>query len=190
MNESADVIELLELQRSADLIAKSELIDELRRRHCRISERNLTYYSSEGLIPAAMRVGRRGVVYPRLVVSQLAFVIRFREAGQPIEAIKELLPVWRLLHRGVRDKSIDIAELEFVARSHLTRTEASFAVPMLIDHVMHGICQHCRKEIDWVLKDGSVHAGDADEPLTLAFIMAEYDEVLDAGRAVAWTQLR
>lgn len=190
MNEAAGVLELLELQRSADLVAKSELIEELRSRGCRISERTLTYYATEGLIPAAMRMGRRGVVYPRLAVAQLEFVIRFRDAGQTLEAIKELLPIWRLMHRGVRDKSIDLAELEFVARRHLTRTEASLAVPMLIDHVMHGICSHCREEIDWVLKDGSIHAGDSEQPLTLAFIVAEYDEQLKAGRRVAWTQLR
>jgi DNA-binding transcriptional MerR regulator len=190
MTEANELVELLELQQSTDLITKSELLELVRQRGCRISDRNLTYYASEGLIPAALRLGRRGVVYPRIAADQLSFVIQSREADLSLEAIRELLPLWKALQRGIREERLDLCELEIIARNTITKTEANFAVPMLVNRVMNGICHECRAKIVWTLKDGSSRTEADDDDLTLTFVVAALDEETKQGRQIAWTQLR
>src|SRR5438552_3947751 len=56
-------LEYLELQKEPDMVTKSDLIEQVRHRGGRISDRLLSYYASEVLIPNAARVGsRRGVL--------------------------------------------------------------------------------------------------------------------------------
>lgn len=189
MSTTGELTEYLELQRSAEFVTKTELIEALRESGLSISSRNLTYYSSVGLIPAAIRIGGRAGAYPQVVVEQLAWVIKARDRDQSIDSIKELLPLWRWLMRSRLQGSVDLAELELVARQHCASQEANFAVPYLISEVLLGLCGECLGAIEWTLKDGSVVRHSSDSPVTLSFILGAVNE--DTGRAevMAWTQL-
>jgi hypothetical protein len=54
----------LELQGSTEMVTKSELMERVRLLGSPISDRNLSYYGSIGLIPPAVRIGARGGAYP------------------------------------------------------------------------------------------------------------------------------
>lgn len=189
MSTTSELTEYLELQRSAEFVTKTELIDALRETGLSISTRNLTYYSSVGLIPAAIRIGGRAGAYPQVVVEQLAWVIRARERDQSIESIKELLPLWRWLMRSRLQGSVDLAELELVARQHCVSQEANFAVPYLISEVLLGLCGDCLGAIEWTLKDGSVVRHSSESPVTLSFILGAVNEETGRAEVMAWTQL-
>lgn len=172
------------------MVTKTELTQYVRDHGEQISDRNITYYSSMGLIPSAVRIGSRGGAYPKIVGELLRWVIRCRGKGLSIEAIKELLPLWELLVRGRRNGCIDIAEMEYVARENVTLQEANWIVPLLFNDLISGLCQTCRQKILWVLKDGSTVISTDHDPLTLSFVLAEIDPATGQGREVAWTQLR
>jgi DNA-binding transcriptional MerR regulator len=191
MTDSAsDALELLELQGSTDLITKAELKHYVRRQGGQISDRNVAYYSSVGLIPPAVRIGARGGAYPKIVRELLAWVVRSREWGLSIEAIKEMIPLWRLLMQARRSGCIDLVEFEYVARSNVTLAEANRAVPLLISDLINSLCDDCRSKISWLLKDGTTFAASGTEPMTLSFILAELDPDSGDGREIAWTQLQ
>jgi DNA-binding transcriptional MerR regulator len=190
MSAATQLVELLELQGSTDLITKKELLDDVRSHRCRISERNLAYYTAQGLMASPIRLGQRNVVYPSIAAAQLVFVIRCRDAGLSIESIRELLPVWRYLQSGIRSGHIDLAEFEYIARSTINQTEANYAVPMAVSLVMSSICPDCLSKIEWTLKDGTGCTGEEAADLTLTFILAEMDDESQVGRRVAWTQLQ
>jgi DNA-binding transcriptional MerR regulator len=190
MDHQLDALELLELQGSTDLITKAELKQYVRRQGGQISDRNIAYYSSIGLIPPAVRIGARGGAYPRIVGELLSWVVRSRDGGLSIEAIKELIPLWRLLIHGRKSGCVDLAELEYVARSNVTLAEANRAVPLLISHLINAVCDDCRSKISWLLKDGSTFTSADSDALTLSFVLAELDPDTGDGRQVLWTQLK
>jgi DNA-binding transcriptional MerR regulator len=136
------------------LVTKSELLAEVRERGFPISDRQLTFYVSEGLLPRSVRVGSRAGAYPSLVVDLLTWILRFREMGVPIEAIKELLPVWKSLIRARNEGRLDLAEFEYVVRQQLESFEAILAVPTLLTDVVMGLCPDCRRDLVVVAKDG------------------------------------
>lgn len=189
MSDAASLVAYLELQGSAEMVTKSELIAAIRDRGQSISSRNLSYYATTGLIPPAVRVGSRGGVYPAIVVDQLSWVINARAAELSIDAIRELLPLWRLLVRGRRDRRIDLAEVEIVARQHDMSLEANYRVPFLFNEVLSCICADCLSEIEWILKDGSTFHHTDGTPLTLSFILGKLNEDTGEGEVVAWAQM-
>jgi DNA-binding transcriptional MerR regulator len=182
-------VEYIELQGSAEMVTKSELVQRIRDGGQSISDRNLAYYTSAGLIPPAVRVGSRGGVYPAIVVEQLSWVISARSAQVSMEGIKELLPLWRLLVRGRRDERIDLAEVELVARGHELSLEANYRVPYLFSEVFRCVCSECLMDIEWILKDGTTFHHTEDTPLTLTFVVGKVNEDTGAGEVVAWTQM-
>src|SRR5262245_25722945 len=124
MDEGNDFLELLELQGTLEFVSKTELLDEVRKRSNRgLSERQLTSYVSEGLVPKLARIGTRGSAYPKIVLKLLLFITAMREMGLTVQAVKELLPVWRYLQRAHRDRILNLAELEYIARQHITLDE-------------------------------------------------------------------
>jgi len=184
---ASELMEYLEMQDSTEMVTKTELRQALRGRGQTISDRNLTYYASIGLVPLAVRVGTRSGAYPRVVIEQLSWVIAARSRGLSIDAIKELLPLWRWLVSNRTRECIDLNEFELVARRDQLSDEANFAIPAMVTTVLE-LCPDCLSRVLWVLKDGTTQHHNEDTPLTLNFLHGALD---DDGRPrlVAWTQL-
>jgi len=185
----AELSEYIELQGSTEFLTKTELRQALREDGLSLSDRNITYYTSMGLIPSAIRVGGRAGAYPAVVAEQLGWVIRARARGQSIEAIRELVPMWRWLMRHRNEGHVDLAAFERLAREHDLSQEANFAVPYLVSEVMQCICGDCFQGIEWVLKDGSTLHHSAATPLTLTFVIGGVNEESGIAEPLAWTQL-
>jgi DNA-binding transcriptional MerR regulator len=177
MDEGTDFLQLLELQGNLEMVTKSELLEQVRGRGRSISERQLTTYMTEGLLPKSARIGSRGGAYPKIAIDQLDFVIRFRRRGISVNAIKELLPLWRYLFRTRRTQEISISEFEFLARQSITLPEAWWAVPgMLMDALPCPNCQQDKfAQIKVILKDGGVQSVNGDDPVSIGFVMATLD---------------
>lgn len=173
--EENGFLEYLQLQGSEpDLVTKSELLAEVRQRGYSIGERQLSFYVSEGILPKSVRVGSRAGAYPRIVVDLLKWVLRARDGGLTVDAIRELLPIWKLLTRARRDKRLDLGELEYVARRHVRSTEGSMAMPVVVSDVLT-ICPDCQgcipADIVVVMKDGT-EKNLEDVTTTLGFAIA------------------
>jgi len=190
MNEGNDYMELLELQGNLELVTKSELLDLVRDHGGHISDRQLTSFMSEGLIPKSARIGSRGGAYPRIVVDLVLFITRFRRRGLSVTAIKELLPTWRYLRRALRENEVSLAEFEYIARQTITLQEAWFTVPAVLMDVLP--CPNCDRRalagVRFRLKDGSVRPVDGPSPVSIGFVMAQLDE--KSGTAVPHHPLR
>lgn len=173
VEEQNDFVEFLQLQGGdADLVTKSELIQSVRERGYSLSDRQLTFYMTEGLVPRSVRVGSRAGAYPKVVVELLAFILWARDGGVPIESMKELLPVWKMLVRSRRSKSLDVPELEYVARQSLTSMEAIMAVPQMVAFVIsRHVCKKCSSRFEITYKDGTTKALD-DPAATVGFAIA------------------
>ncbi len=167
-----DAFGLMELQGSTDLMTKTELMEAIRDRGLSISDRTITYYMSERVLPKAVRVGSRAGAYPKIVVDLLGWVLRARERDLAVESIRELLPVWEFLVRSRRSGEVALTELEYIARERVTSPEANYAVPWLVRQTMG--CSQCAGHVEWILKDNSriEHA----DGMTVTFHLAELDE--------------
>lgn len=164
------------------MITKSELMQYVRERGGRISDRQLTFYVGEGLMPKSVRVGSRAGAYPRVVQQLLWWIVLERRRGLSVEALKELLPLWRSLMGGVKRKAVDLGEVEYVARQYVKSPEANFAVPAVVLFALR--CPHCVRRIRFTLKDGSLAMHTLEHPMTLGFAlstMSEPDEDDSAG---------
>ncbi len=178
--EENGFLEYLQLQGSEpDLVTKSDLLAEVRAVGYRIGERQLSFYVSEGILPKSVRVGSRAGAYPRIVVDLLKWVLRAREGGLTVDAIRELLPVWKFLTRARRDKRLDLGELEYIARQHVRTTEGSMAMPVLVSHVLT-TCPDCLgcipANVVVVMKDGTEQNLE-DTSTTLGFAIARQVEI-------------
>jgi len=136
------------------LVTKSELLASVRARALPISDRQLTFYVTEGLLPRSVRVGSRAGAYPKSVVNLLTWILRFRERGVPVEAIKELLPVWKFLVRSRNEGRLELAEFEYIIRQKVHTFEANIAVPELLVDVIMDFCSDCRRKLCIVTKEG------------------------------------
>ena len=137
--EENGFLEYLQLQGSdPELVTKSELLTAVRRRGYSVGDRQLTFYISEGLVPKSVRVGSRAGAYPRIVIELLIWILRAKEGGLSVEAIRELLPVWKFLIRARNDRRIDLNELEYIARQHVQTIEGSYAIPPVVANVLIG----------------------------------------------------
>lgn len=155
MLDDTDFIEYLHLQGGKpELLTKSELVAEVRERGGAISDRQLTFYVSEGLAPKSVRVGSRAGVYPRVVADLLVWVLRCKQRGLSLDSIRELKPVWKYLVRATHEKRIDLAELEYIARQSVLSPEAVLAVPSVLTDALRGLCPDCVAETTLALKDG------------------------------------
>lgn len=166
-------MEFLELQDGTDLVTKTELLNEVREAGFKVSDRNLTYYMSSGLIPLSARLGSRSAgVYPKVVVELMTWLLYMRRIGVSIESLRELLPVWKFLMRSLRGKHmrLDLAEFEFVAMQHISSSDAFCAVPATVSYVLGSLCDCCRRDITLVDRDG--HESTADEYTSIGFAIA------------------
>lgn len=175
-SEENGFLEYLQLQEGNDLLTKSELITKVRQRGFRISDRQLTFYVSEEILPKSVRVGSRAGVYPVIVAELLTWVLWARDGGTPIEAIRELLPVWKVLIRARKARLLELGELEYVARQHVNSGEAMLAVPQLVGYVMRAVCPDCQSEVSLTYKDGTTKLMN-DPGATIGFAMVRtFDE--------------
>jgi len=157
VHEQNGFLEYLELQDGrSSLVTKSELLANVRKAGYSISDRQLTFYVSEGLVPRSVRVGTRAGAYPTSVVWLMEWILEARDAGASIDALKELLPVWKFLVRARNDNVLNLGEFEYVARQHVTSYEASLDVPRVVTSVlMRSCCSRCRGKMSVVYKDGT-----------------------------------
>jgi DNA-binding transcriptional MerR regulator len=176
-----DFLEFLMLEPGEpQLVTKSELLEKVKSRGLAISARQLTFYVTEGLLPKSVRVGSRAGVYPLQVVDLLSWILRSREMGIPVEAIKELIPLWKYLMRSRNDGILDLAEFEYIARQKLSSFDAVLAVPELVTFVLFNrLCADCRKKLDIKLldKDGKSHPiNDPETTIGFAAVKRVQDE--------------
>jgi DNA-binding transcriptional MerR regulator len=186
--EENGFLEYLQLQGGEpDLVTKSELLAEIRELGYSLSDRQLTFYVSEGLIPRSVRVGSRAGAYPAIVVELMAWILQARDEGVSIESLRELLPLWKFLIRARSANVLDLAELEYIARQHVTSVEGSIAVPRVVsDVMMRRCCPSCRGDITIVYKDGKKKPM-SDSTATLGFAIARTPaEESDAGAKPQW----
>lgn len=188
--EENGFLEYLQLQGGRpELVTKSELLTQVRKAGYSLSNRQLTFYMSEGLVPRSVRVGTRAGAYPAIVVHLMTWLLQARDAGTSIEALKELLPVWKFLMRAQQDCVLDIGELEYVARQHVTLYEASLDVPRVVSYVlMRSCCSTCREKIRVVYKDGSKRSlNHADATIGFAIARTLADDTEDTEDDAAQT---
>lgn len=188
--EENGFLEYLQLQGGEpDLVTKSELITRIRQMGYSLSPRQLTFYTTEGLVPRSVRVGTRAGAYPAIIVRLLGWVVAARDAGVSIEALKELLPVWKFLMRAYDSRELDIGELEYVARQHVTSLEGSMVVPRLVSWVMsERCCPDCQEGISLVYKNGEKKS-ISDVGATVGFAIARTpseDDTAISNNAARW----
>ena len=173
--EENGFFEYLELQGGdGHLVTKSELLSGVRRAGFKLSTRQLTFYISENLVPQSVRAGSRAGVYPLIVTDLMIWILAMRKAGASIEALRELLPVWKFLVRSRGNHVLDIAELELVTRQYAESSEAQFAVPAVVSHVMlEACCPHCHARNEIILVDKNrVERKITDPQTTVGFAIA------------------
>jgi DNA-binding transcriptional MerR regulator len=186
--EPNSFFEYLELQGGkAELITKSELLSKVRERGYKLSDRQLTFYVSEGLVPRSVRAGSRAGVYPAIVVQLMSWILQMREEGASIESVRELLPIWKFLIAARSNGSLDLGEFEYVARQHVTSLEAMTAIPRLVSYVMvRRCCASCREKIVLVDKAGR-QTRLSDRTATVGFAIARmWQEDEDSDPTPVW----
>lgn len=178
MNEGDDFMELMELQGNLDMITKTELLASTRVHGAGVTDRQLTSFVSDGLLPKSARIGSRGGAYPALVQEQLNFVKRYRKRGLSVQSVKELLPLWRYMKRAIRDHEVSLSEFEYIARENVTQPEAWYAVPSVLQEALP--CPKCKKEewqdLKFRLKNGDELPAVGDDTVTIGFVMAKQDD--------------
>lgn len=186
MDPNREFLDYLDIQAEADFLSKGDLLDRVRRLGGHISPRNLAFYTAEGLVPRSIRVGSRVGAYPRSVALLLAWISRARERGLALEAIRELTPLWRFLYRAVhKERVLNLAELEYVARQHALSPEAAWAVPFVVNEFLH--CPNCLSRMTFVLKNGEEL--QRSDPMTISFEMTALEPGESAARPVAVTTI-
>jgi DNA-binding transcriptional MerR regulator len=176
--EDTDFLEYLEMQDSLDMVSKSDLLEKVREVGGRLTDRQLTTYISEVLVPKSARIGSRAGAFPRIVVDLLTWIDHSRQRGLSVEAIKELLPLWKFLQRSCRRGELDFSEFEYVARQFVRSSEAGFAVPTLFDQVLPCPVHETNelRAIKFTLKNGRVIDPLSDEFVPLSFTLYDFDD--------------
>jgi hypothetical protein len=108
--------------------------------------------------------------------------LRARDGGVSIDALKEVLPVWKFLVKARSGGVLDLGELEYIARQHVGSTEGSLAIPRVIAEVMTKCCPKCRGEITIVYKNGQKQQL-SDPTATIGFAIARLDDDDDESRS-------
>ena len=179
--------DLFDIQGSDQTTTPTELLDQLREYGRRVTKRTLGFWQESGLLPAALRVGARGGVYPQSVVDLAVFVADLKERGASLDVIGELLPIWRHLAAAQADGHVDIAAFERHARSANLSREANTQIPFLVEHATLGLCDNCLAAVQWEMKDGNIVDGASGLKLRFAIGQVSSDDGL--GDLIAWTQL-
>lgn len=175
--EGTELLEYFELQGNMDMVSKTELLDEVRRRGGRVSARQLTSWVTEGLLPRSARIGSKHGAYPTVVIDVVNWIDESRRRGLSVEAIKELLPLWRFVRMGFARRRLDFQEFEYLARQFVHSPEAIHAVPLLLLDCLP--CPVCKGDVlaetAFVMKGGDEFDKANQTFVPLAFVIARQD---------------
>ncbi len=155
-----------------------------------VRSRRIASLVQEGLLPQSMRIGSSRGWWPIAAVDQVAWVLEQQERGISNRAIRELVSLYLVLSRSIVLASIDLAELELVARTQIVDREANSHVPTLFAEMLSLLHPADRGCLTWRLKDGSEHTGDAAAQLVLTFLMTEADPIAGVARPVSFAQMK
>ena len=96
-----------------------------------VSAKMIRYYESIDLIPEASRTGAGYRSYGETEVQMLRFVRRARDLGFPVDAIRELLALWR-------DRSRQSSDVKQLALAHVEDLERRIAeTQAMVDTLRH-----------------------------------------------------
>lgn len=182
-------MELLDLQGDDVLISKSELLDKMRTSGRVLTDRTLTYYIEEGLIPKAARFGR-SAAFPAIASQLLAIVVDLKKRGVSSNAVRELVALWKpLVRERQHQHSMHLATLEEVARQRVESPEASAVVPWLVDVVLNSACPTCVGTVAVFDKRGELVDRSGSSAEWINFMLTEFDPTLGKARVVGHVQL-
>lgn len=176
--EGTELLEYFELQGNLDMVSKSDLLEVVRERGGRVTARQLTSWVTEGLLPRSAQIGSKHGAYPKIVVDVVAWIDESRRRGLSVEAIKELLPLWRFLRKGFGARRVDFQEFEYLARQFVRSPEAIHAVPqLLLDCMPCPICEaDALRDTAYVMK-GNIEFNKLEQSFVpLTFLFAREDE--------------
>jgi len=169
--EEQEVLELLKLQDSAELLTLREVQEELREQGVPISPRKLTYYVTEGVVPKSLRIGARAGAYPRKIVDLLAFVSWAKDAGFSLEAIKKLRPRWMYMEHVHLTKTLDLRRLQEFA-SNIGTEQDRLLFTAIVDFALRN-CPDCQDRLvginEIIRKDGRKEQINHEEGVELPF---------------------
>jgi Cu(I)-responsive transcriptional regulator len=106
---------------------------------------NVRYYERIGLLPAPARTSGNYRAYARSHLERLSFIRRARDLGFSLDQVRALL-------RLADDRSQSCAEVDRIAKLHLTEVERKIAdlaslgeeLRQLIEKCRHGTIAECR----------------------------------------------
>lgn len=101
-----------------------------------ISAKMIRYYESVGLIPPARRSEAGYRHYTETAVHELRFIRRARDLGFSVEAIHDLLALWR-------DKQRASADVKRIALAHVDELEARIAALQDMADTLKRLAEHC-----------------------------------------------
>ncbi|MDX5364759.1 MAG: Cu(I)-responsive transcriptional regulator [Pseudazoarcus pumilus] len=101
-----------------------------------VSAKMIRYYESVGLIPPARRTDTAYRVYSDDDVHVLRFIRRARDLGFSVDAIRELLALWR-------DKSRASADVKRIAQQHIDALETRIAALQEMSGTLQRLAECC-----------------------------------------------
>lgn len=101
-----------------------------------VSAKMIRYYESIGLIPPARRTEADYRAYGDDDVHVLRFIRRARDLGFSIDAIRDLLALWR-------DKARASADVKRIAQQHIDELEARIAVLQDMTGTLRRLAESC-----------------------------------------------
>ena len=101
-----------------------------------VSAKMIRHYESIGLLPKAQRTDSGYSLYDEAEVHALRFIHRARSLGFPLEAIRQLLALWR-------DRRRSSATVKKLALAHVEDLEAKIAEMQSMVQTLKHLAHHC-----------------------------------------------
>jgi hypothetical protein len=153
--EQPGFLEYLNLQENHDdLITRTELLTKARQAGHAITDRQLTFYTTQSLLPHALRTGTGPGNYPAIVSDLIEWVLDNRRAGLSVDALRELLPIWKLIAKAHVQGFLHLTDLEDTARASITSLEAAYALPRIVAFLFAQYLPPRGNEVHVTTKDG------------------------------------
>lgn len=172
MEGDESIHEYFAIQASDETIAKADVVPAVRALGYHVTPRNLDYYVGAGLVPQALRSGSRVGVYPIVIVRLVVWLIRGRQRNLTIEALRELLPLWRFIVQAERGGVVDLGDFERLARKRVLSVEASLAVSWVFSELAVLPAADLRA-MKFILKDQAIVQWTPERPVGVRFLVGE-----------------